>query len=600
MRKLLPVALLAVLLCGCAAEPPTQIQDTTGTQTIAAVEPTEPAGTRQADSAITEKTGGAVTAYATEIPEAYALTVMGEDVVIFSGTSATTLTRLTGENRYINASVSLSGFLSPDMPSVLVNEKSISFYDGADLVTLGTGLKEIGRIPLPEELVGQPVVSADRKLIYYGKADSLWEFTVETGIHRKIKEVTGTLAGVNSLLMDGQVLGCALESGEQIFLSTQTGQTLWQGDALSGVTGSGENWYARVPEGQLTVCIYGTGEEKRMLLPQDYRSEGWYLEENGYWLTASDLCCYDLDSGKKLSQLELTEEVLDVAEDAQGFLWLLTADGMVYRWNPAALPSGDDTVYSGPRYTLLSPDPEGYASLQAMAAELEQRYHLNILFGMEAVAVQHPDYTLTGEFLVPILREELEKLEQWIMVFPEEMLKMAVEDSTGGKLYLCLVRQVIGQTDEAGGCQHWQGEDSYVALAAGQDTAESLYHQLYHVLEIRLLSESNACYEWDSLNPKGFDYDYSFAVNKSREDTRWVEDDRYFIDISSMSFPMEDRAQIFAFALGEGNEAYFESKAMQRKLLALCKGLREAYGLTKSPESFAWEQYLTTSLAYTK
>jgi len=41
-----------------------------------------------------------------------------------------------------------------------------------------------------------------------------------------------------------------------------------------------------------------------------------------------------------------------------------------------------------------------------------------------------------------------------------------------------------------------------------------------------------------------------------------------------------------------GNEALFQSDAMQRKLKALCDGIREAYGLRESPETFLWEQYL--------
>ena len=38
---------------------------------------------------------------------------------------------------------------------------------------------------------------------------------------------------------------------------------------------------------------------------------------------------------------------------------------------------------------------------------------------------------------------------------------------------------------------------------------------------------------------------------------------------------------------------------MQKKLITLCKGIRDAFGLKKSPENFLWEQYLNTPLAYT-
>ena len=67
-----------------------------------------------------------------------------------------------------------------------------------------------------------------------------------------------------------------------------------------------------------------------------------------------------------------------------------------------------------------------------------------------------------------------------------------------------------------------------------------------------------------------------------------------------MSFPKEDRARIMEYAMTEGNEEYFRSTTMQSKLKLLCEGIREAFKLKKSPETFLWEQYLNTSLAYTK
>ena len=44
--------------------------------------------------------------------------------------------------------------------------------------------------------------------------------------------------------------------------------------------------------------------------------------------------------------------------------------------------------------------------------------------------------------------------------------------------------------------------------------------------------------------------------------------------------------------MAEGNAHCFESETMQKKLLQLCRGIREAFGLKKSTEIFLWEQYL--------
>jgi hypothetical protein len=73
---------------------------------------------------------------------------------------------------------------------------------------------------------------------------------------------------------------------------------------------------------------------------------------------------------------------------------------------------------------------------------------------------------------------------------------------------------------------------------------------------------------------------------------------RAFVDRLSMSYPLEDRAAIFAAAMGEGNEAVFATDTMQQKLLTLCKAIRHAFGWKKSEETYIWEQYLTESIAY--
>ena len=64
-----------------------------------------------------------------------------------------------------------------------------------------------------------------------------------------------------------------------------------------------------------------------------------------------------------------------------------------------------------------------------------------------------------------------------------------------------------------------------------------------------------------------------------------------------MSFPKEDRARIMEYAMMAGNESCFETDAMQQKLRQLCIGIREAFGLEESAETFRWEQYLNEPLA---
>lgn len=613
MKRVFALLLLALLLCGCTAQAP---EETTGTtmETQPAVEPTEPTGSYEPDSAMETATGGAVRMYTPDIPEAYALAMLGEDLVVFSGRENTTLTKLTGENLYVTASVTLGTWLDLSAPSVQVTEKGVSYYDSdaRQLVLLGTGLKEISRVQLPEDIVGEPLLSADRKRVYYCLEHSVWERTLETGIDRMIKEISESFTTVGTLLVDGSVLQCGLTDGRQMFLSVAVGKTLWQGDNGIAVTGAGNNWYAVVPEGILQAYVFGTGEEKQMLLLDSFDATGVYLEAMNclVGMTAGEegtrLDCFDLETGMCISTLTVADNIQYLTADASnGEICVLTEQGSVYLWNVAALPAGNEAVYSTPRYRLDSPDEEGYARCAAYAEEIGQRHGVTILFGEAATAIQPRDYDLTGEYLVPVIMAELEKLDALLTVYPEGMLKAAVEGTTGGTLYICLVREVTGSAelgipDPVGGTQFWDGSDSYVAMAVGRERGE-WYHQMYHALETRLMSDSKACYDWEYLNPDGFDYDYNYILNLSREDEGWLEgENRYFIDTYSMSFPMEDRARVMEYAMMENCGDYFASDAIQAKLLALCQGIREAYGLKKSPDTFLWEQYLSESLAYTK
>ena len=65
-----------------------------------------------------------------------------------------------------------------------------------------------------------------------------------------------------------------------------------------------------------------------------------------------------------------------------------------------------------------------------------------------------------------------------------------------------------------------------------------------------------------------------------------------------MNYPHEDRCRIFYHAMQPDNADMFKTATMQKKLMRLCTGIREAYNLEKKTVEYAWEQYLNTSLAY--
>ena len=129
-RMIAMLMLVVVILCGCARTPQTTEPTTSPTQSQA-TQPQTPEedlgpdlGCYEPDSKIEQDTQGAVRKYALEGERYYALTTMGDGVLLFSGDDQTTLTLLRDGKQPI--STTLEGvFLSPEMASCRVTERSL-------------------------------------------------------------------------------------------------------------------------------------------------------------------------------------------------------------------------------------------------------------------------------------------------------------------------------------------------------------------------------------------------------------------------------------------------------------------------------------------
>lgn len=625
MKRLIPIFLAAALFCGCGTADVTETADPSETEaTLAAVDPTEPGGSYDPDSAIEKATAGAVRAYPLSIAGAYAMTCVGSDVLLFSGTGTTTIIKLTGDNLYVTAAAQIDCRIHPEDTSVTVTEKGVSYFDGnaKEMVLLDTNLKEISRISLPEDLVGTPVMTADRKNIYYCTADSIRVLTLDNGISRMLKEITYESQTVEAVLLDGAVLQVRLGDGiseKYLFLSTDTGRTLREYSGSLTVKTVSDRWYATVSEGILNAFLYGQGEESPMMLtPRDYTSQGIILETLNRAVTVThidgglQLDVYDLETGMRTAALALEgcSDIESMEVNAAGEICVLgkTDSGslILYRWDTAGTPADDSAFYSGSRYTLEEPDADGLAACEVLATDMESRYGVDISFYTVATAVEPWNYNLTAEFHPTVLMDALTALDEALSVYPQGMLSMVMSGISEDPIHICIVREITGSPESGNletvpGIQFWQGSSNYVVIRAGCDMPDVLYRQMYYAMENYLMSNSNDLYDWEYLNPSGFDYDYDYTTYLTREDTTYLEGEkRYFIDAYSMTFPREDRAAIMQYAMIPGNEELFAGSRMQAKLKALCKTIREACGLTKSRDTFLWEQYLAKSLAYSK
>ena len=200
MKQLLMLILCLLLLCGCGA--PTDSGTTPTADTPLPTEaPTEPIGLYDPGSELEARTGGAVKGYPLNRVDTQCLIPFGNDLLLLSGLQQTTLTKLSGENLHIAASITLDCLLSPENPSIQASEKGITYFDPRenDLVFLDIGLKEVRRVDIPETVTGQPALSADRKQLYYFTADALRSIDLDSGIDRLVRQMAFQHQFVNRL-----------------------------------------------------------------------------------------------------------------------------------------------------------------------------------------------------------------------------------------------------------------------------------------------------------------------------------------------------------------------------------------------------------------
>lgn len=598
---------LLLLLTGCAPGAaqealPTDMPEPEGTD---APSP----GLWEMGHSLERATQGSLRVYPLAEAEAYALFSMGEDLLVLSGGESTRLTRLSGEALVPTDQVSLDFLVEPE--AVSVNANGLSYYDPQrqQVTVLDASLEEIRRLSLPDEACGKALLSPDQETLYYCTGTAVKAWDLSQNIHRTVTEMEKgqSLLG---LYQDGSLLLCRTEDGLKL-LSSENGRLMWQGEALTLST-TESLCYCAFPEGAENRLVFGSKDGIQVLTPAEPDADTRFLPRQNAALSFCQvspgrlrLDYYDLTTGRRTACLPLSSSARLLAqEDADGgFVYLLVEEGgsrAIWRWDPRFPAVNDGEVYTGPCYTADNPDYRSLLALQARAAEVGKAYGLEILLWDNALGCPPWDYDFEAEYLVPRLENQLSQLESWLRGFPEGFLSSTAANFSS--LKICLVRSITG-TPESGslactdGIQYFSDTNAYIALRVGDTAEQAFYHELYHVMETQLLNNSTALDQWDNLNPVGFAYDYDYTANETRQVGSWLDADiRCFVDQYAMSFPKEDRARLFEYAMVPGSEALFAASPLQYKLKTLCQSIREAYGLREYPEHLPWEQYLLQSL----
>lgn len=611
---------LLMILCGCAQNVSDPTQQESSVSTTPSTEPIPPArpdfGLYEPGSTVETQTGGAVKYFPLEGMDYYAVEPMGDGLLLFSGDDATTLTLLREESDPVT--VELDCYLYPDC-TLRISEEGVCYFDNvtSEIVVLSPSLQEISRTPMPEDLVATPALSGDGKWAYYFSNSALRCFELDTGISRLLRDSVFAVQQIWGLHFDDTVLECFVLDGDQnqcLFVSTQTGELLESYNTYPELETAGDQYFAEYFDSHLSQYLTGKRGEKPLSL-QPGHSEVMIkpmLNVGGvlgidYDDTGVALNYYDLDSSLCSAQTRLEGVGLPawtMADQSTGLIWVLAHDlnrtkQAMYCWDTPLSPSGNETSYLTPYYTASEPDKAGLTEIAKQAKALGEKYGVRIRVWEEAGKVQPDDYTFELEYLVPVYEKYLPALEKTLSAFPEGFLKKLGKSSSNGVVTISLVRQLLGNNalgslTTANGVHFWHDGSGYIAVPMGEtEIDQNLFHEIFHAIDSYVMAECVAYDNWPDLNPDEFIYDYSYVTNQFREDYQYLEDEtRAFIDMYSMSYPKEDRARIFEYAMMEGNENFFQSDVMQLKLKTLCKGIREAFNLKKYTDPLPWEQYL--------
>ena len=598
MKRLVWILLTVLLLTGCGAR-----KEMTQKPAEPAVEATAPASIYMANSSVEQQTEGAVKVYVPEDDTYIGMGVMDGKVGLVTDLSKLIL--MDSQTGELGASIKVGETISCEATDFTVSERGVSFYreEGRELVFLNTGLQQEAKVEIPEGISGHPCVSHTNQEVYYCKDKEVRALHMQTGISRLVKSQVCQSIELVASHLDGTMLACKVideQGGESmLYLDSATGQTLDDANQLSRLQTGDTQYLVSRREGMVEQQIYGTLGGKTHTLTMDDSLTAAFDLGGGYCWSMEDgalvMDYYDFSTGTHSAQVRMVgvNEPISVAADGQ-YIWVLAMEGqteMLYRWDVSLSPTGNNHSYLEPLYTRDFPDTQGLEQCAQRAVELKDKYGIQVRVGKDAIAVSG-EHELLDEYQVPVLTQMMDTLEEVLVRFPEGFLQQSLAK---GQMNICLVRG-IGEDKEM--VQFYEEGNAYVVLAASENLEANFLHGVAYIIDSHVLGNSRDYDTWKGLNPKGFDYDYSYNVYESHSDSKYLtEENRAFADAFAMTFPHEDRCRLFVAAMMEGNADLFTTKTMQAKLKRMCQGIRESYGYEKDGNTYLWEQYLNTSLA---
>lgn len=602
--KHLIVLLLALLLTGCTVEVP---DDTAS--------PSQPPATGQTAAAPTKqptalRTNRALSIYDTGIPDCRGIYPMGENMVLISGTGETILTVLSDNKVHVVTQKRLPCQVSPEDGSMQISENGIAYYDSTQnaVLYLNTDLLEIRQIHIPGNIQGDVFLSPDWNTLYYCSAQAIHGLDLQTGIPRMIRGHSVLSQSLTGLYLNGQVLTCQVsyEDGhtECLYLSTQTGGSYDTDHGLDRLYTNENTYLTAFRDGSVNIWLTGKKDAAPWMLNVSQNAEVIPLYSDDALIvlepagSKTELSYLDITTGRRTAAatLNLPGKILSMA-GSDSIVWFLVPDGdsgnmLLYRWAPAWSRVWSPSSYFKTYYTADNPNVKELTRLAYQTKHLGEEYGVDILIGKDALQYQPKGCSFEMEYRIAAYQRDLAVLEAALSNFPENFFKQAAGGTLNRKLTISLIRSLGNSQESLPGTQFWMDGSAYIALVMGDGIERSFYHQLCHIIDNRVMGTSAVYDDWASLNPNGAVYAHSYDPGRIQAKDDWFTgDSRAFTDLYAMTYPREDRARILEYAMTPGNSHIFAAEIMQKKLQALCTGIRQAFPLEDSV-TYLWEQYL--------
>lgn len=583
MKKNIALLLMILLLAGCTVNPGETTQS-----------PTEPAQTQPLGyqpSELEKQTRGGVLLCRTE-GEIQDFVLLDGKPLLLDGAGNLTLL---GESGLQEAQFPLNQIVE-DI-TVCGEQAAVYLKDSRQVLVLNNRLEQQQQISLPEE-AADPIVSLKNGKIYYCVPGQVRGLDMKTGLTAPLRSFGEGQPELTGSCFDGDVLACRVgDSQKVLYINGETGQTVAENVEILSLSTWQTQYYCRILDGAVEQQVVGTRGGEAQCFTGDLTGKTLYpvLSLNGLLTCQEDsqvLELYDLETGKLTSRVDvsLAGKLHRVYGDGSFLYLLMEQDGAknLYRWEPEKIPVSQDKGYLAPLYTKDSPDTEGLEQCQERIKELNRTYGVQIRITQPEEA--SGDYGYTTEYQVPAIEKTLDGIEKVLQTLPNYF----VNKSTGGvKLYVELVRSVEAPSS---GALVWNGRNPHIFVPTMGEAQKELLLGLGAVVDSRVMGNSRELDDWnEKYNPEDFAYALSYEVPEAL--TAFLGGDNpAFVNEISMSYPTEDRKQIFYYALMEAGAEKFQGEALQAKLTALCAGIREAFGWDSTQEAFPWEQYLQTPM----